>query len=120
MKTIGSVLCRVGACVCVAIVVGLGTMLLWNWLIPQIFNGPEINFIETLGLLVLSKIFFGFNRMAGGNCSCGKRAGGSFWKERFSNRFSAMTPEQKEVYKQKLKEKWCSSEPTDGHPNSNV
>ncbi|MCF7823523.1 MAG: hypothetical protein K9N35_05065 [Candidatus Marinimicrobia bacterium] len=37
---------------------GVITMLLWNWLIPVIFNGPTITFIQALGLLVLSKILF--------------------------------------------------------------
>ncbi len=38
-------------------------MLLWNWLIPAIFNGPAITFWQALGLLLLSKILFtGFGR----------------------------------------------------------
>ncbi len=35
---------------------GGATMLLWNWLVPTLFNGPAITFIQALGLLVLSKI----------------------------------------------------------------
>ena len=37
---------------------GLITMLLWNWLVPTLFNGPEIEFVQSLGLLVLAKILF--------------------------------------------------------------
>lgn len=33
-------------------------MLLWNWLVPDLFNGPEVGYWQTLGLLVLSKILF--------------------------------------------------------------
>ena len=33
-------------------------MLLWNALIPELFNGPEIAYWQTMGLLVLSKILF--------------------------------------------------------------
>jgi hypothetical protein len=33
-------------------------MLLWNWLVPEIFNGPVLGYWQTLGLLVLSKILF--------------------------------------------------------------
>jgi len=33
-------------------------MWLWNWLVPEIFNGPELGYWQTLGLLVLSKIIF--------------------------------------------------------------
>lgn len=35
---------------------GVVTMLLWNWLIPTIFNGPSVTYFQALGLLVLSKI----------------------------------------------------------------
>jgi hypothetical protein len=33
-------------------------LLLWNWLVPELFNGPELNYWQTLGILVLSKILF--------------------------------------------------------------
>ena len=33
-------------------------MWLWNWLVPEIFNGPVLGYWQTLGLLVLSKIIF--------------------------------------------------------------
>jgi len=32
------------------------TMTLWNWLIPDLFNGPEIGYWQTAGLFILSKI----------------------------------------------------------------
>ena len=31
-------------------------MLLWNWLIPELFSGPILTYWQTLGILVLSKI----------------------------------------------------------------
>ncbi len=34
-------------------------MLLWNWLLPSIFGFPLISFWQSLGLLLLSKLFFG-------------------------------------------------------------
>ena len=34
----------------------LVVMLLWNWLVPLLFKGPEVNYWQTLGLLILSKI----------------------------------------------------------------
>lgn len=34
------------------------TMFLWNWLIPTIFSGPSISYLQALGLLILSKILF--------------------------------------------------------------
>lgn len=33
-----------------------GVMALWNWLIPDLFNGPVINYWQTAGLFLLSKI----------------------------------------------------------------
>ena len=36
----------------------LVVMLLWNWLVPELFKGPVINYWQTLGILVLSKIIF--------------------------------------------------------------
>jgi hypothetical protein len=33
-------------------------MLLWNWLIPELFTGPVLTYWQTLGILVLSKILF--------------------------------------------------------------
>ncbi|MCF8381723.1 MAG: ACBP60 family protein [Bacteroidales bacterium] len=34
------------------------TMSLWNWLVPELFNGPEIGYWQTAGLFILSKILF--------------------------------------------------------------
>ena len=33
-------------------------MLLWNWLVPELFSGPMMGYWQTLGILVLSKILF--------------------------------------------------------------
>jgi hypothetical protein len=33
-----------------------GVQALWNWLIPDLFNGPVLNFWQTVGLFFLSKI----------------------------------------------------------------
>ncbi len=32
-------------------------MLLWNMLIPELFNGPYLSFWQTFGLIVLFRIF---------------------------------------------------------------
>lgn len=34
----------------------LVTMSLWNWLVPELFKGPELTFWQTAGLFLLSKI----------------------------------------------------------------
>jgi nitrate reductase NapE component len=44
----------------VAAIAGFGfvIMWLWNWLVPELFSGPVINYWQTVGLLILSKILF--------------------------------------------------------------
>jgi hypothetical protein len=77
-----------------------GTMLLWNWLIPDLFGGPLLTYWQTLGLLVLSKIFFSGFGGKGGK-SHGRSRG--YWKDRIST----MSPEEREQFKIRMKDKWC-------------
>jgi len=103
-----------GALVLVAFV--FVTQLLWNWLVPTLFNGPVITFWQTLGLLVLSKILFsGFGKKD--HCGPDK----SYWKKRLHTKFSHMTEEERAAFKQKMREKWCSlgEETRDGDKPSN-
>jgi len=83
---------------------GFVTMYLWNWLVPVLFNGPVITFWQTIGLLVLSKILFSGLGKGGGN------HGGS-WKPYWKERWNRMSPEDKERFKQKMKDKWCYRTP---------
>lgn len=46
-------------CVAFVVVLGLAVMLLWNWLMPELFGLQSINFWQAAGLLVLCKILFG-------------------------------------------------------------
>ena len=41
-----------------AVILGLPLMWLWNWLMPTIFNLPEITFWQALGINALSTILF--------------------------------------------------------------
>ncbi|GAA4412031.1 hypothetical protein GCM10023187_38570 [Nibrella viscosa] len=34
-------------------------MRLWNGLVPQLFNGPRLRFLQALGLLFLTRLLFG-------------------------------------------------------------
>jgi hypothetical protein len=91
----------------------LGTMYLWNWLVPDLFHGPIINFWQTLGLLVLSKILFsGFGK--GGHRHNGQWRG--YWKQKWQG----MTPEERERFKAKMKDKWCSPKSGSSAGNSGV
>lgn len=46
-------------CVAFVAVFGLAVMLLWNWLMPDLFGLQAISFWQAAGLLVLCKILFG-------------------------------------------------------------
>jgi hypothetical protein len=77
-------------------------MLLWNWLIPDLFNGPEITFWQAAGLLLLSKILFvGFYGK-------GKKHWGEHrtWKKEFIRKVSDMSPDEREKLKQSMRSKW--------------
>lgn len=93
------------AIVLIAIVFGvvMGTMYLWNMLIPELFNGPVLNFWQTLGLLALSKIFlwtFGCRHRS-------HRHSGMQWKQHWKERWANMDEAERERFKQKMKDKWC-------------
>lgn len=84
---------------------GWVTMLLWNGLVPVLFAGPVVTFWQALGLLVLSKIlFWGFGKG-------GHHQGGPWRHYYWKRKWSGMTPEEREAFKSKLKEKWCYREP---------
>lgn len=82
------------------------TYLLWNWLVPVLFGGPTISYWQALGLLALTKIlFFGI----GGRRACNPETGGQrYWKHRFYEKMSSLSPEEREAFKKKMSEKWCS------------
>jgi hypothetical protein len=81
------------------------TLSLWNWLVPELFNGPVINFWQALGLLLLSKILFsGFGGKSHGHNS---NRYGAEWKKRFVDKVSSLSTEEREAFKQKMKDKWC-------------
>ena len=69
-------------------------MHLWNALLPELFHLPVVTFWQTIGLLLLSKIFFGgFNHHRGHH----GRFGG--YKRRD---FANLSPEEKE----KIMNRW--------------
>ena len=69
-------------------------MLLWNAIVPALFTSvPAINYLQALGLLVLSRILFGGFRGHGG------------WRGRMHGhrherwaKWQAMTPEEREQF----------------------
>ena len=57
-QTIETTLTAILLIVLVATLLGLPLMWLWNWLMPMLFNLPEITFWQALGLNALSTILF--------------------------------------------------------------
>ena len=48
----------IGFALVVSLLLTLPTMLLWNWLIPAEFGGPELGFWQVFGLMVLVELLF--------------------------------------------------------------
>jgi len=61
---------------------GVAVLLLWNWLMPDIFSLRRLTFWEALGLLALCRILFGGFGRGGHARSEGRRRGGQkpWWK----------------------------------------
>ena len=73
--------------------------LLWNALIPQLFNGPSISFWQAVGLLLLSHILLrGWGPWRHGNGWRRDR-----WRRRFEEKLAAMTPEEREKFREEWK-----------------
>ena len=76
-------------------------MHLWNWLVPALFGWRQITFWQALGLLVLSRILFGNLGGGGGGNDRSK------CERRKSDRWERMTPEEREKFRQNMRERWC-------------
>jgi hypothetical protein len=78
---------------------------LWNWLVPTLFGWKQITFWQALGLLVLCRILFGGFGMHGGNGrhKWGKRGD---WRARMEERCANMSPEEREKFRERLRERW--------------
>jgi len=84
-----------------ALFLGLGGLVvreLWNWLVPAIIGWGAITFWQALGLLLLCRILFG--GFGGGGWSGGRH------KRRMAERWDAMTPEERERFRQGLRSKF--------------
>ncbi len=71
--------------------------LLWNWLLPAIFGWKQITFWQAVGLLALCRILFG---------GLGRGGGRSHWRRNMRDKWEHMTPEEREVFRQKMRERW--------------
>ena len=72
------------------VLVIFGVQALWNWLIPELFNGPVLNFWQTAGLFILSKILL--TGVAPGSRHNDHRKD---WKKKFQDKCTQKAKEDK-------------------------
>ena len=70
---------------------------LWNWLLPPLFGWRQITFWQALGLLALCRILFGGLGWRG--------SGRSSFRRRMEERCEHMTPEERERFRQRMRER---------------
>ena len=87
-KIVGITILGVG----LVLVAGAVVMMLWNALVPAIFGGTQITWLQALGLLILARI------LAGGR-GHGGFGGRRRWRERWEHKVANMSPEQKEKWR---------------------
>ncbi len=71
---------------------------LWNWLLPPLFGWRQITFWQALGLLALCRILFGGFGLHGSSRSSVRR--------RMEERCEHMTPEERERFRQRMRERF--------------
>jgi Ca2+/H+ antiporter, TMEM165/GDT1 family len=87
---------RIFALVVLAVAaLGLATMGLWNWLVPELFGGHPIDFVQAVGLLILCRLLFGGLRGGPGRHL--------HWRARLAERLEQMSPEQREKFRAGLR-----------------
>jgi hypothetical protein len=64
-------------------------MLLWNWLLPPLFDWPQITLLQGFALLALCRILFG--GFGGGGDGSSKH----------------MTAEERERFRQRMRDRFC-------------
>jgi hypothetical protein len=98
-------------CLIVLALVGWIVMSLWNWLAPALFGFKTITYWQALGLMILCKMLFGgFS---------GARGGAFRRRLRMQERWEQMTPEEREKFRQGMRDCWTrTTPPTTPPPNA--
>ncbi|MCG2794202.1 MAG: hypothetical protein L6262_11720 [Weeksellaceae bacterium] len=105
---------------CVIIAIGLFVWFfqwLWNVLLPDILGVKAINYWQSFGLLLISKILFGGfsgdKRKFRGTHNFADEGTREMWKRNLESRFCGTDEERekmKQLWKQKFESKFCKSE----------
>jgi len=88
------------------VAIGFVTQALWNWLMPELFHLPFISLPQTYGLLLLSRILFGF-KPGGGRAGAWARKRRE-WQQRMAGRMEHLSPEAREKFRQQMRNR-CSA-----------
>lgn len=83
--------------------ISFAVMQLWNHLLPDILHVTAITFWQAMGIFILCKILFGFGHKGGRGW--GGRGGAPWMRQKMEERFKSMTPEEKEKFKQKMRDR---------------
>ncbi len=82
--------------IAIAALLSFVVMCLWNGVLTGVLGVKTLSFWQALGILVLSKILFGgFHK----HCGHGRHP----WEHTMKEKWGAMTPEEKEAFKQRLR-----------------
>ncbi|HEV2982764.1 MAG TPA: hypothetical protein VGX46_00160 [Vicinamibacterales bacterium] len=78
---------------------------LWNWLLPPLFGFRQITFWQGLGILLLCRILFGGYGLRGSDRSKVRSRVADRLADRMGDRWDAMTPEERERFRQRIRER---------------
>ena len=79
-------------------------MNLWNYLLPGILHVEMITFWQAMGIFILCKILFGFGKGGGP-----RMRNGAWMRGNMEERFKNMGPEDKEKFRQQMKNRMCGN-----------
>lgn len=74
-------------------------LLLWNELVPELFHGPTLTYLQAIELTVLAKLLVGFVGLRGFGRGGGGFRGGPPWKGRWAH----LSPEEREKLREHLR-----------------
>lgn len=74
-------------------------MALWNALVPELFHGPTLTFLQAVGISVLAKLLVGFG--FGHHRGWHKHHRKHFWKARWAK----LSPEEREKLREEIKQR---------------
>lgn len=79
---------------------GLLVMLLWNAIVPALFAGPAIGFLQSVGLMILGRLLTGGMRKGfAGRAGQGRDQMRQHWKSKMREKWNEMSQEDKTSFR---------------------